>query len=186
MRFRGPALKGRLRCRNTPASTRAPYSVPTTSCPPRLPATGGKSAPHVCGCGITVVVDAEQQAWTRQHVPFGSTEWAALYGRRSGVEHINAEIKHNRGVRIVRHFTRVRGAIKNHILLTFALVGTNVRMLRDWHICRSQPDPWMALISDTDDPDWAAEHVRVKSRRKRKRAFHEAYYAAGGAPPATA
>ena len=44
-------------------------------------------------CGITVVVDAEEQAWTRQRVPFGSSESAAPYGRRSGVEHVNAEIK---------------------------------------------------------------------------------------------
>ncbi|WP_444663591.1 hypothetical protein ACT17Q_15635 [Cellulomonas sp. CW35] len=72
-------------------------------------------------------------------------------GQRSGVEHINAEIKHNRGVKIVRNFTRVLGALKNHILLTFALIGANVRMLRDWHICRSMPDPWMELIGDTDD-----------------------------------
>lgn len=186
MRFRGPALKGRLRCRNTPASSRAPFSVPTTTCPPRPPAVGGKPAPHVCGCAITVVVDAEEQAWTRQRVPFGGTEWAALYGRRSGVEHVNAEIKHNRGIRLVRHFTRVHGAVKNHVLLTFALVGTNVRMLRDWHVCRSLPDPWMALIDDTGEPDWAAEHARVKSRRARKRAFHEAYYASGDGPPAAA
>jgi hypothetical protein len=142
----------------------------------------GKRGEPVSGCGITVVVDAEEQAWTRQRTPFGSSEWAALYGRRSSVEHINAEIKHNRGVKIVRHFTRVRGAIKNHILLTFALIGTNVRMLRDWHICRSVPDPWMELIGDADDPDWAVEHTRVKTRRKRKRAFHEAYYASRGRP----
>ena len=182
MRFRGPALSRRVRCVNTPESLRAPYSVPATKCPKRPVDKDGKRGEPVCGCGITVVVDAEEQAWTRQKTPFGSTEWAALYGRRSGVEHINAEIKHNRGVKIVRHFTRVRGAIKNHILLTFALIGTNIRMLRDWHICRSTPDPWMELIGDADDPDWAVEHTRVKKRRKRKRAFHEAYYASRGRP----
>ncbi|PVU82933.1 hypothetical protein DDP54_07850 [Cellulomonas sp. WB94] len=182
MRFRGPALSRRVRCVNTPESLRAPYSVPATTCPKRPVDKDGNRGAPVCGCGVTVVVDAEEQAWTRQRTPFGSTEWAALYGRRSGVEHINAEIKHNRGVKIVRHFTRVRGAIKNHILLTFALVGTNVRLLRDWHICRSAPDPWMELIGDADDPAWAVEHTRVKKRRKRKRAFHEAYYASRGRP----
>ena len=187
MRFRGPALKKRLRCPNTPASMRAPFSVPTTSCAPRpRKEANRKQPPAACGCGITVVVDAEEQAWTRQRVPFGSTEWAALYGRRSGVEHVNAEIKHNRGVKIVRGFTRVRGAVKNHVLLTFALVGANVRLLRDWHVCRSLPDPWMQLIGDTADPDWSVEHARVKSRRKRKRAFHEAYYSAKQRPPTAA
>lgn len=187
LRFRGPALKKHVRCHNTPESMRAAYDVPTTNCPKRPPkGKDGKPSRPVCGCGITVVVHAEEQAWTRQRVPFGTTEWAALYGRRSGVEHINAEIKHNRGVKIVRNFTRVLGALKNHILLTFALIGANVRMLRDWHICRSMPDPWMELIGDTDDPDWAVEHARIKSRRKRKRAFHEAYYASRGRPPVAA
>ena len=187
MRFRGPALKKRLRCPNTPESMRAPYSVPTTSCPPRPPRDkDGKQSPPACGCGVTVVVDAEEQAWTRQRAPFGTTEWAALYGRRSGVEHFNAEIKHNRGVRIVRGFTRVHGAVKNHILLTFALIGANVRLLRDWHICRSAPDPWMGLIGDTDDPDWTTTHAQIKKRQKRKRALHEAYFAAKQRPSAAA
>lgn len=65
-------------------------------------------------------------------------------------------------------------------------MGADVRLLRDWHVCRSLPDPWMQLIGDTADPGWAVEHARVKSRRKRKRAFHEAYYSAKQSPPTAA
>lgn len=186
MRFRGPALKARVRCPNNPQSMRAPYDRPTTTCPPRPKGADGKPGPASCGCSLTVVVDAEEQAWTRQRVAFGGTEWSALYGRRSAVESFNAELKHNRDARIVRNFTRVHGTVKNHVLLTFALVGVNVRILRDWHIRRSVPDPWMELIRDTDDPDWAAEHSRITRRRPRKRAFHEAYFAARGEPQAAA
>lgn len=48
------------------------------------------------------------------------------------------------------------------------------------------PDPWMQLIGDTADPDWSVEHTRVQSRRKRKRAFHEAHYSAKQRAPTAA
>ncbi|WP_315093452.1 transposase [uncultured Cellulomonas sp.] len=171
-RLRGPAVKKHVRCLNTPRSMRANFDRPTTNCTPG----------EECGCGTTVVVHAEEQARERQRIPFGTTEWAASYGRRSAIEHFNAEIKGNRGVRIERGFTRVYGAVKNQVLVTFALVGANVRLLRDWHICRSIADPWMAVIDDTDDPDWSVAHARFKRRQPRVRAFHEAYYASRGRP----
>lgn len=161
-RYRGPAVKRpRLRCPNNPVSMRKGYDLPTTRC------VKGTA----CGCSVTLTVEADTELKNRQRLPWGTTEWAASYGRRSGVESINSEAKGNRGIKLGRFFTRVTGKVVNHLLLTFALVGLNVRLLRDWHALRTQRDPWMVAIGDTTDVDWKAEHGH-KYRKPRKAALH--------------
>lgn len=169
-RYRGPAVKRpRVRCPNSPASMRLGHHLPTTKCTTVRTPEGNDTA--ACGCGITMTVEADTQLWARQRLAWGTTEWAASYGRRSGVEHYNSELKRNRGVNVVRFFTRVNGKVINHVLLTFTLVGLNVRLLRDWHALRLQRDPWMVAIDDTTDVDWKKEHGH-KYRKPRKVALH--------------
>ena len=161
-RYRGPAVKRpRLRCPNNPVSMRQSYDVPTTKC------VKGTA----CGCGITLTVEADTELKNRQRLLWGTTEWAASYGRRTGAESINSEAKGNRKIKVARFFTRVTGTVVNHLLLTFALVGLNVRLLRDWHVLRTERDPWMVAIGDTTDVDWKAEHGH-KYRKPRKAALH--------------
>lgn len=74
-------------------------------------------------------------------------------------------------MRLARFYSRVWGKVLNHVLLTFGLVGLNVRLLRDWHVLRLLRDPWMAAIEDTSDVDWGKEHGH-KYRKPRKVALH--------------
>ncbi|MFD1861246.1 hypothetical protein EHW97_05165 [Aeromicrobium camelliae] len=69
-RFRGPALEGRVRCVNTPASMRKPETAkrPTTNCVPGQP----------CGCGITVTLPVRDYARTHQTKIYGTTAWLKL------------------------------------------------------------------------------------------------------------
>lgn len=82
-RRKGPALAGAVRCPNVPASLRLALSLPTTSC------TQGSA----CGCGLTITLGPLDHGRERQRLLWGSTRWAASYGRRTGVESSNAEIK---------------------------------------------------------------------------------------------
>ncbi len=62
-RFRGPALREKLRCPNVPMSMGAAHAIPLTGC------TKGKP----CGCGITVTVHRHQYQRDRQPLPWQST-----------------------------------------------------------------------------------------------------------------
>lgn len=121
-RFKGPAVAGKVRCRNYPRSLRLPHSRPTTAC------RQGED----CACGKTVTIGPDIMAWTKQRNLWGTTAWAADYGRRAAVESGNAEIKIHR-LHMDRGFTRVIGTLKNSVLLGFALAGLNVILLRAWH-----------------------------------------------------
>ncbi|NTW40636.1 MAG: hypothetical protein HGA44_12240 [Cellulomonadaceae bacterium] len=67
-----------------------------------------------------------------------------------------------------RDWCRVRGAARTHALVTFGLVGVNVRVLRDWYTTRGQADPWMVAIGDATDPDFSAVHTRRTAQPRRK------------------
>lgn len=147
------------------------YDRPTTTCKPAYtdPTTGKPVIP--CGCGKTVTVSMDEYARERQDELFGTTDWAASYGRRTAIEALNSELRTHRGMNFRRDWCRVRGAARTHALVTFGLVGVNVRMLRDWYTMRGQADPWMVTIGDTTDPDFAEVHAR-RTARPRKRALH--------------
>ncbi|NTW39862.1 MAG: hypothetical protein HGA44_08215 [Cellulomonadaceae bacterium] len=170
-RWRGPALRGLVRCPNTPESMRKGYDRPTTTCRPAYTDTTTKKKVVPCGCGKTVTVNAEERARERQPLLFGTTEWAGSYGRRTAIEALNSELRTHRGMNFRREWCKVRGAARTHALLTFGLVGVNVRLLRDWYTLRGQRDPWMVAIGDTSDPDFAAIHAR-RTAPKRKQALH--------------
>ncbi|GAA3817006.1 hypothetical protein [Cellulomonas soli] len=159
-RWRGPALRRLVRCVNDPESMRLGYDRPTTTCKPASvdPVTGKRVVP--CGCSRTVTVSLDEYARERQPLQFGTTIWHASYGRRSAIEALNSELRTHRGMNFRRDWCRVRGAARTHALVTFGLVGVNVRMLRDWYTTRGQADPWMVAIGDTTDPDFAAVHAR--------------------------
>ena len=139
-RRKGPALAAAVRCPNVPASLRLPLALPTTSC-----ATGSP-----CGCGLTITVGPEDHGRERQRLLWGTTRWAASYGRRTGVESSNAEIKKNHAV-MDRGYTRVFGLAKNTLLLAFGLAGVNIRLLRHWYARRGQPDPWAIELGESHD-----------------------------------
>lgn len=174
LRMRGPALRGLVRCPNVPKSMRLGLNRPTTPCKKGKP----------CACGRTVMIDVTDEAWRRQGemhreqgrkgrlLLWGTTEWAASYGRRVAVESVNAELRTNREISFARGYIRCRGAGMNHLLMTFTLTGLNVLLRRDWHITRLMADPWLQQIGDATDPDWAARH-KHRARKPRKRALHE-------------
>ncbi|MFE4533633.1 hypothetical protein ACFRKB_01010 [Streptomyces scopuliridis] len=153
-RFKGPALAGHLRCPNHPASLRLPHTRPTSTCRPGTP----------CACGKTVTLSPDVMAWTRQRTIWGTTAWAADYGRRAAAESGNAEIKTHR-LHMDRGFTRVFGTTKNSVLIAFALAGLNHTLLRAWHTKRQLPDPWATFTGEeTIEP--AAPGPRTRARRR--------------------
>lgn len=170
-RYRGPALRGLVRCPNNPVSWRKGYDRPTLHCEPaRVDARGKKVV--TCGCSRTVTVPFDLLARERQALLFGTTQWVASYGRRSAIESLNSELRTHRGMNFSRSWCRVRGAARNHALIAFGLIGVNVRKLRDWYTTRKQRDPWLVAIGDDTDPDFEAENAH-RVRRPRRRALHE-------------
>uniref|UniRef100_UPI001ABFD698 hypothetical protein n=2 Tax=Streptomyces TaxID=1883 RepID=UPI001ABFD698 len=131
-----------------------PHTRPTSNC-----------RPDNCACGKTITLSPEQMAWTRQRHIWGTTTWAADYGRRAAVESGNAEIKTHR-LHIDRGFTRVLGTTKNSVLLAFALAGLNHTLLRAWHAKRDLPDPWAALTGEPQETDRTLPRPRTRARRR--------------------
>lgn len=170
-RWRGPTWMRWVRCPNDPESMRLPYDRPTTNCKPAYtdPVTGKRVVP--CGCHKTVTVSFNEYARERQPLLYGTTTWAASYGRRTAIEAFNSEIRTHRGMNFRRDWCRVRGAARTHALTTFGLVGVNVRLLRDWYTTRGQADPWMVAIGDTSDPDFSLVHAR-RTAKPRGTALH--------------
>lgn len=139
-RFKGPARTGHLRCPNVPASMRLPRDRPLSRC------KKGES----CACGKVVTLPLVDDAHLRQRWLFGTTAWKRAYSRRVAIESVNAEARVHRA-RIERNFTRVHGRGRTAILLTFAYIGLNVRILNDWYDARGLNDPWAELLGDPED-----------------------------------
>lgn len=134
-RYRGPALTGRLRCPNVPASMRASHALPLSSCEP------GES----CACGRTVTVDAEVVRERQQH-PYGTTKWLADYGRRSAIESYNASLKTHHGA-LRRGCIRVMGLGKNTLFLGLLIAACNLAVVAAHHLDPSETptreiSPW--------------------------------------------
>lgn len=118
-RYRGPALRGVLRCPNVPASLRLRSDRnPTTSCEPGA----------VCGCGRTITLGPDDAFQTRQRHLWGTTKWRASYGRRNAVETANALVHTHYG-RLVRGSIRVRGTVKNGLLAAIIISTVNIALL---------------------------------------------------------
>ncbi len=167
-RLKGPALAGRLRCPNAPASLRLPHIRPTTGCRHGTP----------CGCGKTLTLPPDTLAWTWQRHIWGTTDWARDYGRRAAVESSNAEIKIHRA-HLDRGHTRVFGTLKNAILIAFTLAAVNIHLLRDWHAKRRRPDPWATLLGETTPAPTSIPSQRTRTRRRTTNLSE----LAGAAPP---
>jgi len=160
-RPRGPARRGRLRCPNVPKSMRAPHTTPLTGCTRDQP----------CGCGLTVTVHRHEHQRDRQRLPWQSTAWFDSYGRRVGIESLNASVRGHHA-NINRGYIRVVGLAPVTTLLAFGLAGMNTRILNAWYTSRGQPEPWAVAL--TEPPD-----ERVPQRQ------HRRYCPKRGSPPAT-
>lgn len=139
-RFKGPARTGHLRCPNVPSSMRLPRDRPLATC------KKGDS----CSCGSVITLPLGDDAHLRQRWLYGTTAWKHAYSRRVAIESVNAEARTHRG-HIDRGFTRVHGNARTAILLTFAYIGLNVRILNDWYETRGLDDPWSTLVEDPED-----------------------------------
>ncbi|MDM8085125.1 hypothetical protein QUV83_10145 [Cellulomonas cellasea] len=86
------------------------YDRPTTTCKAAYtePTTGKTVVP--CGCSKTVTVSFDDYARERQDELFGTTDWAASYGRRTAIEALNSELRTHRGMNIRRDWHTMRGA----------------------------------------------------------------------------
>ncbi len=116
------AIAGKVHCVNVPGSRQYAGRRPTTSCTPGKP----------CGCELTITLGPEpdHHPKDRQSLAYGTTAWAANYGRRVAVESYNAELKTHRG-KLERGLTRVFGLIKNALLLAIYLGAVNARIIAD-------------------------------------------------------
>jgi hypothetical protein len=133
-----------------------------------------------CKCNAVITLKVEDDIQLRQPDLYGTTAWKQQYSRRSGIESLNAETSTHRG-KLRRGFTRVHGLTKTAILLTFAIVGINVRILYDWHENRGLTDPWSAFLDEP--PDQRPRQKRPST--KRKPTFRERSEARAGPPGTT-
>ncbi|TKR26774.1 hypothetical protein FA014_03770 [Cellulomonas hominis] len=125
-----------------------------------------------CGCVRTATLSLEFFLRERQPLLFGTTQWFASYSRRSAIEHVHSEARAHRDMNFDRFCSRVHGASRNHALITFGLVGLNVRKIRDWHLLRLAPNPWLAAIGDHSDAP-PTDKLKRRKRHPRARALHE-------------
>ncbi len=139
-RPRGPARRGKFRCPNVPKSMRGPHATPLSGCTPGEP----------CGCGLTVPVHRHEYQVVRQHLPWQSTAWFDSYGRRVGIESLNASIRGHRA-NINRGYIRVVGLAPVTTLLAFGLAGMNTRILNAWYTSRGLPEPWATFLAEPSD-----------------------------------
>ncbi len=123
LRFRGPAVTGRVRCPNTPSSMRLRPTRrrPTTACRPGVE----------CGCGRTITLTPEEYGRTFQTAPYGTTRWLASYHRRSAIESANGEIRRNR-LSVGKYSILVRGNRRYSLLMGCLLAAVNLLMAEDW------------------------------------------------------
>lgn len=172
-RMRGPAQAGRVRCANNPRSKRLdPGTRPTTKCVKGTP----------CACGKTLTLPREEMAQVRQADLFGTTAWKASYGRRSGVESLNASTSLHHG-KVGRGSTRVLGTRRNGILLAFLLAAVNVHiLLARYGYDISNPPPEGTEITPLPSKSKAL-HRRLPFKRRPRRTKSRP---PGSAPPTTA
>lgn len=119
-RYRGPAVTGKVRCPNNPASMRRdPATRPTTNC-----------AGRECYCSRTITLGPGDYLRERQDHLYGTTKWAKDYGRRNHVESLNASLKiHHGGLR--RGSIRVQTLQRTGLLAALVLAATNIRVLAE-------------------------------------------------------
>lgn len=118
-RYRGPALGGRLRCPNNPASMRKdPARVPTANCDPATD----------CACSKTIVIDDPEQLRTRQRHLFGTYSWFRHARRRSHVEAANANLKQHKD-NFNRRTIQVRTLWRRALLLAFRIAAVNAKVI---------------------------------------------------------
>lgn len=127
LRYKGPALRGTLRCPNTPASMRlSAKDHPTSTCAPG----------DDCPCGKSIAVPNHVMNKIRQWPLWGTTAWADRYGKRNAVESSNALLAaagHTRG------YIRIFGAAANALLLAFLHVAINIHQARNWRVLYGTP-----------------------------------------------
>lgn len=159
LRLRGPAITGRVRCRNHPGSMRLRRTPghPTTACQAN------------CGCNRTVTVALDDWSRLWQWPLYGTTAWLISYDRRVAVESTNAELKSNR-FRLARGSIKVWGLARSSVLIGFILGALNMAIAGDWY-----GRDWTDLVDATEPPPKLARRVTTKVAKHRQ--------VRSGAPP---
>lgn len=159
LRLRGPAITGRVRCRNYPASMRLARTAdhPTTACQ------------TTCGCGRTATISLDEWSRLWQWPLYGTTAWLVSYDRRVAVESTNAELKSNR-FRLARGSVKVWGLARTSVLVGFILGALNMAIAGDWY-----GRDWTDLVDAIEPPPKLARRVTAKVAKHRQ--------VQSGAPP---
>jgi hypothetical protein len=156
LRVRGPALTKKLRCPNNPETMRLNAgNRPTLDC-----------LPEGCACSKTLTLYPEDQLTTRSLSLFGTTAWRRDYGRRSGVESVNASVKwHHSALR--RGSIRVKGTLRTGIAAAFIAAANNIRVLLQaygWDVGKPSCPPEEVLPLPT-----IAKEVQPRRRKTGRR-----------------
>lgn len=135
-RFKGPALSGKVRCPNTPASMRG--KGPLARC----------QRGEVCGCGKTVTIGPTVEARERQHFPYGTNMWMRDYSRREHVESVNSALKGHQS--LLRHGSiQVLGTVKTAMAVGIAALVHNLLAIRSLR-ARAAAPPQTYTEADED------------------------------------
>lgn len=95
----------------------------------------------------TVVIGAKVCPEIRQRLRWGSNEWITAWGRREGVESGYSNLKGPDTERFERGTIRVVGLVATTLMLTFAAVHYNLRLLTKWAAKNDSYDADPELLS---------------------------------------
>ncbi len=148
MRVGCPALAGKVACPHRPETMGVASHLPIVN-------TKGVDLDSITMCNqSTVTIPRKARGKLIQDESWGSKRWEASYGRRTAVERKNSFVKDGAKGYIQRGNWKVRGLVKNALMLALAVVAHNINNARAWAVNydRENLDPTLLLR----DPEYKA------------------------------
>lgn len=166
-----------LRCNNKPRSLAHPATRPLVGT--ALPIITTTVKPDVCGKEKTRIPFDELPFW--QEDPWMSPRWQASYNRRSHVEaafgHLKDEATHD----ITRGNIRVLGVAKVSLLLMFAAMAYNIRVINNYEERRKAAELPVKPVRTRKPRARTRKILDVREKIETRRIMREATLAAAAA-----
>jgi len=144
-----PAAAGKLRCPLKSESMALGYDRPEILDPP--------THPPPCCAQSSITVPPDVNAKTRQKHDYPGPAFRSSYSRRTGVERSFSTFKDPASTDVRRGWCRLMGRAKNLVMLTFATVVRNLRVLAAFEARRA------------DDARRSAAGQAPRTRRRRRK-----------------
>lgn len=121
-----PARAGKVICSLVDFSAHYPPDRPKVEHPPEF-----ETAPRCCTQQTFMVPGAAIEKLRQEHI-WGTSAWRESYSRRTHVEGIFGNLRNPDTENLRRGYCRVRGLVKNTLMLSVLVVAANIRLTREW------------------------------------------------------